>query len=508
MDCSNLFYFEDVTVGEVWEVIFKLNNSPSRDVIGMNARMIKHVAEELILPLTSLFNQSIDHGYFPRALKAALVTPVFKKGDNNDPSNFRPISIVPIVSKIFEQVLKKRIVLHLDRSSLFSDNQFGFRRNLGTIDALLNLTSYSHKAMEQGEYLVAKFIDLTKAFDCVDHAILLAKLQRHNFSKSAVALIDSYLQDRTQAVKFRGSYSSFLKLDLGVPQGSVLGPLLYIIYVNELPEQILDGHITMYADDTTIAAKAKDFNLATAKANVLFEQAERWFSSHGLFLNAQKTHTLVMGKRALVWQEGNQPVKILGVQLDGSGTWSAHCHTLRKKLSSKLHLLRNLKGIVDSGTLINVYWSCFHSDLSYCILAWGHAPSAMQIFRVQRKALRILGGLTQGDCRMIFVDLNILTLPCTYILQCLLHIKKKEENFNVIGQEHGHNLRSHGQLAISYGRLKSTRDGVNYHGVKCFNHLPLYVRNLPIRLFKLAVKKYLLTKAFYSVEEYLNCPFI
>jgi len=195
---------------------------------------------------------------------------------------------------------------------------------------------------------------------------------------------------------------------------------------------------------------------------------------------------------------------MLGVMMDGTGGWKTHCLTINTSLNSKLHLLRALKSIVIPNILKMVYWSCFHSTLSYCILVWGHSTWARDVFKTQRKAIRVLGSLPhRADCRAAYRSLGILTLPSVYIYRCLIYVHGKAGSIEEQGAKHSYNTRKANDLQISFVRLEGSKN-VDYWGVRLFNLLPMTVKCLPKTAFCRLMKDFLLRGAFYSLEKYME----
>jgi len=261
----------------------------------------------------------------------------------------------------------------------------------------------------------------------------------------------------------------------------------------------------MYADDTTIAVRAKESQVAVMEADIVLGKAEDWFESNGLFLNKTKTQTLIMGRRAEVWREDNLPVRMLGVYIDGAGTWKAHCKSVSSALSSVLFLLRSLKGTVTETVLLQVYWACFHSKMLYCILVWGHSVWSKEIFKMQRRAIRLIGNLGyRDDCRATYRRLGILTQPCTYIMKCLEYVASHRESFTSIRDTHGYCTRRETDLSTQFIRLEACRNAETYYAIKFFNALPTSVRKLEACAFRKLIKTFLCESVFYSFEEYCN----
>jgi len=284
----------------------------------------------------------------------------------------------------------------------------------------------------------------------------------------------------------------------------VLGPLLYILYVNDFP-LMPTQNVTMYADDTTIAVKNRHLLTAKSEANIVVAKAEEWFRDIGLFLNSSKTQSLVLGKRIEVWRADNHPVKMLGVEIDGAGTWKAQCCSVETQLNSILFLLRALKDTVSKEVLLRVYWACFHSKMSYCIMVWGHSAWTKGVFKTQRKALRIIGNLSfREDCRSTFKSLEVLTFPCVYMLKCLEYVAARKDSYQRIGDGHAYDTRRGNDLHVEYSRLGSCRNALSYYGIHFYNALPESVRNLPTGAFKRRIKTFMKRGAFYSFAEYFE----
>jgi retron-type reverse transcriptase len=185
----------------------------------------------MVTPITKLFNECIESCIFPDCLKIALIIPVFKKGNTTDPGNYRPISLLPIISKIWEKIMAEQICEFLGENGLFSSHQFGFRKGRTTEQVILNHIEHIIISIEKNKSYIASFLDLTKAFDCVSHNILLKKLECYNFHKNSINLITSYLLNRCQYVSVNNQISNKQTIKHGIPQGSILGPLLFFIYI-------------------------------------------------------------------------------------------------------------------------------------------------------------------------------------------------------------------------------------------------------------------------------------
>lgn len=507
---ADYFSFTDVSYNEVRDIISHLKNKNSRDIFGLSANLVKCVKNLIIIPLTKLINLCFRENTFPDILKKAMVIPIFKKGDINDISNYRPISLLPIISKVVEKCVAVRLVDRFESGGCFSTCQFGFRRGKNTVLGMLDLVDTVMESFEALKYDAVLFCDLSKAFDCVTHDLLLQKLNLYKLTANSISLLKSYLENRVQVVTVAGVTSVESVINIGVPQGSVLGPLLFLIYINDLPADNSNAHYTLFADDTTLSVSAGSLDEAEIGLRVSRLSATRWFEANRLLLNQDKTNKVIFSLRDLGEVTENETyVKFLGVLVDPKLKWDIHIDRMAKRLRSSLFALRRLSECV-SGTVLRVaYFALFHSILSYALLVWGHAAQSGRIFGLQRKAVRIVAGLGfRDDCRRTFVSLSVLTLPSQYILDSLMHIKKNLANYRVHGEVHSHKTRAANNLVPAYCRLKRCQTGSRYWGIRFFNCLPDNIRVLPEVQFGTTIKQFLLHRAFYSFDEFLNCDFV
>lgn len=511
---TTTFEFREVTYCEVRQAICSLKNSNSRDCYDMDTKLVKTLRELIVYPLTKLINQCMDINIFPSVLKLGKVIPLYKnKGSADDIANYRPISILPVFSKVYESILKIQIVDYFEGNGLLLECQFGFRKNKSTTLAIDSLTKCVLNGFERTLDTHASFLDLTKAFDCVSHDILVSKLKHYNFSSGSCALVRSYLSNRCQYVNYSHTNSATLSIRHGVPQGSVLGPLLFIIYINDMKSSLRNTTILpqmgLFADDTCYYFNYHPSQDIRVDLDQVQSGLQDWFLANKLSLNNSKTQTINFSLRKIYGGVSHsEGVKFLGVHLDSDLSWEEHVLQLGKKLSRVIFLIRNLSGTVTPSMLLMAYHGYFSSAMSYAVLNWGHSAHASVVFGLQRRCVRIVGGLGYRDCcRRCFVGLGILTFPCVYIYQCLLYIKSNMGNFMMHCDVHGYSTRNNMNIVPSFRRLSKTRDGTGYMCIKFFNVLPPYIRELELKCFRKIIKKYLISKAFFSTTEYLQNSF-
>lgn len=470
----------------------------------MSINIIKNIKNLIVVHLASLINQCISAGVYPDVLKVTKVIPIHKGGSFNN-NNFRPISLVPILSKIFETCLKKQITQHFENNNLFYIKQYGFRTNLTTNDAITHLISKIVKGHEDREYVGVTFCDLKKAFDCVSHPILVDKLQFYKFDLNSCNLIKSFLNHRQQYISLNNKNSASQSIRSGVPQGSVLGPTLFLIYINDLCKSVPNVELVLFADDTTLLVSDSKLDVVQRRMGEAKSSALEWFASNKLALNENKTTNMIFSHRPFDNYKNPEKAKFLGIFLDPTLNWYHHVDCVAKKISKNIFLLRNLKNIVTLNILLTAYHSLIVPQMTYGMIGWAHAPQAKRIFGLQRKAVRIITNRGyREDVRDKFIELGILTFPSLYIFHCLIYVYKNIHLFKKQEDIHKHNTRTLQNIVIDLNRLRSSDCGINYYGPKFFNKIPNWVKALPEVKFKQAIKLFLIKGCFYSIHEFLN----
>ena len=402
----NTIFMANCTEYEVSQIISQLKNGKSSD---FPIRVIKKLSPILTPILTAQFNSLMENGIFPSILKVGKITPVYKKDDEQLLENYRPVSTLPIFGKIFEKIIYSRLYAFFNSNGTLNKSQFGFRKGHSTSHALNYSVHHIDKAMREGNHILGIFIDLSKAFDTIDHGILLEKLQNYGIRGVPLQLIDSYLSDRKQHVNILGEISDNLSVIFGVPQGSCLGPLLFLIYINDLPNITANAKFVLFADDTNIFIEAKNKMLAYKKANEILKALNFYMVVNKLHINMSKCCFMDFDKKATENAEDNDnfiikikntkikrvsEAKFLGVTIDEKLNWNFHIKNLSKKLSCSSGILNAIKDNIPEELYKDLYYTLFESHLSYGITVWGGISNNKlePLFKAQKKCMRILFG--------------------------------------------------------------------------------------------------------------------
>lgn len=392
-------------LNEISKILNDMKPKKSSGHDGLSGWILKQLKDCITLPIVIAINKSIQSGEVPKSLKLAKVIPIYKAKDKALFTNYRPISLLPVLSKVLEKVIYKRTYSFLESQNILFNSQYGFRNGHSTIQAATELITDVLNGFEAKEYSIGVFLDLSKAFDTIDHSMLLKKLEFYGIRGLALSWFGNYLKDRQQYVDFKGCNSEQLKLRCGVPQGSVLGPLLFIIYTNDLKDVLNPSKPILFADDTTISYKHSDIYTLINIVNVDLEKACDWFRANKLSVNASKTHFMIFHSRFLKLPEGNftlkmdgvilertDNVKFLGLYIDDKLEWHYHISHIKSKLSQALYILNATKRYLPLTALKTLYYSLIYSHLNYGIVHWCNTYdyNLVKLRTLQNDALRAI----------------------------------------------------------------------------------------------------------------------
>ena len=434
---NNNFLFKSADTNEIILIIVSLENSKATGPNSIPTEILKLIKPNICYPLKELINLSFATGVYPDLLKIAEVIPIFKnKGDQLLVSNYRPISLLSNINKIFEKLVYSRLYSFLTLHNCIYELQFGFRAKHSTNHALLSLTEMIREALDESNFACGIFIDLQKAFDTVDHQILLKKLEYYGIRGIANNWFRSYLTNRQQFVSVNGFNSKQRTMNYGVPQGSVLGPLLFLIYINDLSKAIKFCTTHHFADDTNLLFVDKSLKKIQKYVNLDLKFLCKWLKANKISLNASKTELIIFrdpkkiskhelkikidGKKLIP----SRFVKYLGVLIDCHLTWKAHAMELHPKLSRAIGMLCKIRHFVNHETLCMIYYGIFSSILMYGSQIWGHHEGVVKKLQIlQNKALRIMNFCPpRTSATPLFKNCEILKLTDYISLQDFMYV--------------------------------------------------------------------------------------
>ena len=273
-----------------------LNPNKATGLDGIGPNILKLCGDSIVAPITFIINKCISEGVFPCTFKTASVIPLHKSGPKSDPNNYRPISILPTLSKIFERHIATQLMTFLTEHSLLINNQSGFRKSHSCCTALINLIEKWLKDVDEGKYVGAVFLDFKKAFDMVNHDVLFYKLELHHFSSSSLQLMKSYIYNRYQLVKIGDVQSDLQIIKSGVPQGSILGPMLFLLYINDIASFVDNTSIIdLYADDSTVHESGYDVKMIESHLQSSIEKIAFWCKINKMSINPLKLKCMILG---------------------------------------------------------------------------------------------------------------------------------------------------------------------------------------------------------------------
>lgn len=403
-------------------------------------------------------------------------------------------------------------------NNIFSKCQHGFLKGKSTETAIMNFLNMVYENINNNKKCIGLFMDLSKAFDVVNHNILLEKLKLYGLRGKIHDWLQSYLLDRTQVVEINGIKSEMEKVAVGVPQGSVLGPLLFLFYINDLPCCLPEDNLVMFADDTSYLVSNNSLEVTKLNTQEIINSFSSWFLENRLFLNVSKTYFINFTPRISAITQSSllringksveqvSTTKFLGIFIDNALNWEPHTEFLSKKLTSVCYALYRLQNISNRTTALSYYYAHFYSRMSYGIMFWGNSHNADRIFKLQKKAIRNIANVSRyHSCRDLFKTLKILPLACIYILKISIYVKTNISEFTTNSSIHEYCTRGGNNLVIPYHRLSTYEQNPGYIGIKIYNKLPLVIRNLDnIHNFRSKLKVLLHEKSYYSLQDFLN----
>jgi hypothetical protein len=514
----NSMFLEETTSDEVTKLINNIDVKKAEDIYGISPKLVKIAGPQISEALASIFNLSFEQGIFPDILKKAKIFPIHKADNKMVTSNYRPISILPICSKLLEKLMHCRLTNFLDKYKIIFEHQFGFQTKKSTEYAILDVYSKIIDSIEKKETPCCIFLDLAKAFDTVNHSILLDKLKHYGIRGFCLKWFESYLTNRPQCVQIGQQQSSFLDIKCGVPQGSVLGPLLFLLYINDICESSKLVDYQLFADDTSLFCSNKNPKILETNVNEALSEISEWLKANKLSLNVKKTNLMVfnLSKNDNVAKlnisindeilETKKEAKYLGIFFDHKLLWDKHVDHINRKLIRGIGILCKLRHYLSTEMLKNVYNAFLQPHVDYGISAWASASNnqTKKITKITEKAVRIMNfkgrneealplfqkfKILPPDLNKKLVDSIFIWKHCNDLLPTAIAniIKQNESSQQAINTNNN-------RFYIPYCRTSIAQRSIIYTGPKTWNNIvPKHLKEARSSgLFRKKLKTFLL----------------
>lgn len=527
----NSLFFQPVTEGEIINAIasFKEDGAGGPDQI--TPKLLRRVKEEIAKPLAHVTNISLTTGIFPQALKEANVIPIHKGGDAMELNNYRPIALTNLIAKIIEKIVKNQLTNYLSQHEILSDHQYGFRKERRTTDAIMQVISYITNETDKGNKCIGVFLDLAKAFDTVSHKILLRRLELIGVRGLPLKWFQSYISRRTQKVQMQGAESNTVAYTFGVPQGTVLGPVLFTIYINDILKTNLEGAVTAFADDTALCFSGKTWEEVKAKAESGLSAIKTNLNNHLLTLNPEKTVYITFSAT----QAGNpdemslklhqclypsicdcptvtrtDSTKYLGITVDNHMRWHDHTRALTKRLRRQAYIYIKLRGFLSAVALKTVYYALTQSILTYGILAWGGCAATIldSVQKAQKLIMKvILKKPKRYETDKLFEEFEVLDVRQLFAKDAIIRLHK-EPIRDLQRRQHAHQTRHKHLLLPPRTTLTLTQRHYPYLATRLYNELIGRDSNLLTgktkHQTKLIVQTFIVNKGRKCIEDICN----
>lgn len=422
-----------------------------------------------------------------------MVVPLYKADDPSLINNYRPVSVLPCLSKIFEKIMYNRLLEFIDHCNLLYDYQFGFRKGRSTTMAMSHIINKIMQALDKGEFAIGVFLDFSKAFDTVNFDILFRKLDKYGVRGTALEWFKSYLHNRKQYVKYEGSKSSELIIKCGVPQGSILGPLLFLLYINDIENASNEIFLMLFADDSSAFMQGKDLSEMFLSMNAELKKMSLWLQTNKLSINIGKTHFMVFTVRnKKVFRplipltingevlEETSCIKFLGVRIDSKLNWNLHIQYIKSKIAKGVGIIGKARRFLADETLITLYYAFLYPYLQYCIEIWGNTFDTYldSILKLQKRAVRTISYANpRAHSEPLFKNLEILPVKQVYVFKIAQFMYKYcnnmlPANFNSMfsASSYSYNLRTKKVLKSEKHRLVVRSRFMSCTGVKIWNY--------------------------------------
>ena len=475
------------SIREISKIVMKLKIVKTC-VNNISVFVFKRIFDFIQVPLCKIINMCIQNCIFPDTLKIARLTPIFKKGNEKEPNNYRPIASLPFLSKILERLLYDRILSFATSPQfpILSPIQFGFRKGIGTCDALISLTDNIYQTLDDKFDHICIALDLQKAFDTVNHKILLQKLSHYGIRGPVLRLFESYLDNRVQYVQIGNFKSKSVGIKIGLPQGSILGPLLFLFYINDLPNVSKKLNSILFADDTMLSYKSPKKSNPTAILNEQLGFVSDWMSNNRLTINVSKSAQIYFSTQHCVADyvfsingrvlENVERTTYLGVTIDKNLSFSSHTQLVTSKISKAIGIFYKIRDYLPIEARISYYYAFIYPYLSYCVEIWGGTYSIhlKNLKMQQKRMIRLIAQVSRlSHTSPIFKRFNILKFDDIYKYKLVLRMFRCGESFRCNHTVETRNI----SLAVPvFHRLTKTQNAFSYQGPHAWNNLPNYIK--------------------------------
>ena len=513
------FFMNPTTPDEIKSITLSLKNNNSCGYDNINIKVIKAAIPFLSNPLSEIINNSLKTGIVPDNCKIAKIVPLFKSGDKKLFNNYRPISILPCISKIYEKVVYNRLLAYVNKNNILSKNQYGFRNKHSTATAIVDFNEKLSSAIDSGFYTIGIFLDLAKAFDTINHEILLKKLEHYGIRGVPLKWFESYLTNRKQFVQYYNAKSKLHQINCGVPQGSILGPLLFLLYINDICSSSDKLSFTLFADDTNLFYKSKTLDDLTNITNSELTKISLWLKTNKLSLNVKKTNYILFTNRKKIPYDltnikidNNEIIRVnetkfLGIIIDSHLKWKPQIRYVASKISKNIGIISKLQYFLPKHTLKTLYFTLIYPYLHYGNIIWAsnYHNNLRRLNLLQKKVLRIItksGYLSHTE--NLFKEQKILTIQKinsleTAILMYKFNCNQLPESFDTIfnlnKNIHCHNTRQSSNYHIPTKNSKLAQFSITYMGPKVWNNFrSIATQSNSLCIFKSKVKNHLLKK--------------
>ena len=496
---DKVFEIPEITKENVENIISKMSENKATGSDGVSARFIKRFITPLLPLLLIIFNQSIKTKVFPISWKISRVTALHKKGSKKDPQNYRPISVVPFISKILEKHVFDHFYNFLNENKLLSENQFGFKRKHSVIDALLALKRNTITSLNNNQKCIIVSLDLKKAFDVISHQLLVDKLLKYGCSESSLKWFKSYLEDRHQFVRTQKSVSNIRRVgNTSVPQGSIGSPILFITFINDIMELPLRGKVILFADDTTLTETGANYTQLVENTNYDLELINNWLTKNRLILNKNKSNYMLMGRpradTTLDIKIGSQPLervfesKILGVLFNPSLSFETHLSNTCKTISKRISFLSRIRHFFPQKTVHHIFNAIILPHFDYADTLWGHtyAKHLQRISRLQIRAAKTIINETNHSSIDALKRLEWLPLKNRIGYHSVIYIFKSMNNlasnmssnfFQYSKTRTSNRLGDDLKLNLINPKNNFFINSLFYNGIKIYNDLSFEIRS-------------------------------